>query len=134
MSYQSHKFIACPGGDLKVELRIHDTEKSLARAFGGKCWGFCDWEDYVKRDDPKVACRIHLCRTTISHPVIAHEVFHATTALRLEMGLPGHEPNIDEVLAGTHENITRRILIYCDAYGIKIQGIKLTDDPVPSKV
>lgn len=134
MSFTKHRFIACPGGDLKVELRLHDTEKSLARAFGQKCWGFCDWDTPVKRDDPKIACRIHLCKKNLSVPVIAHEAFHATTALRGEMGMPGHEPHVDEVFAETMENIVRWILILCKAQGIKIQEINLTPGPYPARV
>jgi hypothetical protein len=116
-------FKASEHSNLRVRLVIHPNRSSLNKAAEGTVWGLCN--TYDPEDCKRTVAAIHLSRDNFLVPVLAHEAYHATTAVVKNSHLVGDSTYVDEITADTLENIVNQCIKFALKHKIPLA---LTED------
>ncbi len=103
---------------LRIKFVIHDTREGLNKVGNGDVWGFCSV--YDPEDVRKTVAIIHMARENFLVPVLAHEVFHAATAVVKNSHLTGDSEYVDEIFADTIEHVLDECLKFAVANDVPI--------------
>lgn len=112
------KFKASPHSDFHVRVVFHETKAQLTKVAGGDVWGLCTC--WAPGDNKNTVATIHFCREFVCVPVIAHEAFHAASAVIKNSRLTGTTEHTDEIFADTIEHIVDRIIRHAIEVGITL--------------